>query len=178
MTKFFFIAILFISTNTFSQKLDGFLGIKFGSSIAEVKKEMLARKGCTIDLTKCDTSHLFFGDCVFAGRETLFILFRFFKNKFHTVNVFFRPAFEQKVNDLYLEIKKELDEKYYLTKSDFNESFVSFWKFKNTKTTRKDVNNSISLDITELSIVKLTYQDGLLVLPALAAQNVKNKSDY
>jgi len=179
MTKFLLFAALLISTNIFGQKLDGFLDIKFGSSIDVVKKVMLARPGCFINEKRSDSSYLFFDGVSFGGRETLFISFKFLKNNFHTATVFIRPAFEQKTSDLYIDVKAELETKYFKSKKNPspNKPFGLLWDFKNTNS-KADIYNTISLDITEAMNIELIYQDGVLVLPILKAQKAKNNSDY
>ncbi len=179
MTKFLLLAALLISTNIFGQKLDGFLDIKFGSSIDVVKKAMLARPGCFINEKRSDSSYLFFDGVSFAGREALFISFKFLKNQFHTATVFIRPAFEQKTSDLYINVKTELETKYFKAKKDPNPSrpFGLLWEFKNTNS-KEDIYNIISLNITEAMNIELIYQDALLILPVLKAQKAKNNSEY
>jgi hypothetical protein len=177
MTKLLFFAALFISTNLYSQNLDGIMNIKFGSSIDVVKKAMLERPTCTIDEKRSDSSYLFFNEQNFGGRETLFILFKFYKNQFYTVSVFIRPAFEQKLTDLYTDLKKELETKYFKSKEYPKVPLGLLWEFKN-KNSNEDIYNTIIMEVTERMNIKLTYQDGLLILPILKAQKVKSNSDY
>ena len=79
MTKFLLFAALFVSTNIFGQKLDGFMDVKFGSSIDVVKKAMLTKPGCRIDLEKCDTNYLYFKGVIFEQLSFLNTGSKFYK---------------------------------------------------------------------------------------------------
>ena len=177
MAKLFLIALLFASPNLIGQTLDGFMGITFGSSIDVVKNTMLAKPGSKIVTEKCDTNYLYFKGIIFGGRETLFISFKFFKNMFYSASVFIYPAFEQKLTDLYMDIKKDLEQKYYKTNIDYSKTFLTKWEFLNTKA-KTEIFNTIRLDIQDGAVVLLKYQDGLLVLPVLEAQKKKLLNDY
>ena len=177
MTKFLLFAAVFISTTIYGQNLDGIMSIKFGSSIDVVKKAMLARPSCTINEKRSDTNRLYFNEQNFGGRETLFVLFKFYKNKFHTASVFIRPAFEQKLADLYTDLKKELEAKYFKATEYPTVPLGLLWEFKN-KNSKENIYNTIIMEVTETMNIKLTYQDGLLILPVLKAEKAKNNSDY
>lgn len=198
MFRYLFLITLFFSVNTFGQGIEGFMGIKFGTSIDVVKKTMLSKPGCTLDNKYSDTNHLVFDGIKFAGRETLFIRFEFVDKKFHTATAFFKPNLSSKTIDLYNEIKSEINEKYYITEEDFEiyrspyekgdgytesairlgkASFSAFWKYKNTNTT-EDVNNYIALEINENLNIELSYQDGVLVKISSQRKKAKNNTDY
>jgi hypothetical protein len=176
------------------QKLEGFLGIKFGASTESVKDFMLAKPNCNLDLENSDNNQLFFEGAKFAGRDPLFILFKFVDNKFHTACVLIKPKLESQTIDLYNEIKDEINEKYYKTSEDYETykypyekndghtetaielgkaSFSSYWKFNASS---KD--NYIALSITEGLHIKISYQDGMLVQIAVERENAKNNDDY
>jgi len=176
MTKFLLFAALFISINIYGQNLDGIMNVKFGSSVEIVKKEMLSRSGVTLD-NKSDTSYLLFKNVYFGGRETLFVSFKFYKNKFHTATVIIMPAFEQKLADLYALIKSELDTKYFKGKDYPNADVAYIWEFSNPQSKDK-LKNTIIMNVTEYLNIELTYQDGLLAKPVLEAKKAKDKSDY
>ena len=177
MTKFLLFATLFISTTIYGQKLDGIMNIKFGSSIDVVKKAMLARPGCFINEKRSDSSYLFFDGVNFGEREALFVSFKFYKNKFYTASVFIRPAFEQKLADLYNDLKTELETKYFKAKEYPKAPLGLLWEFKNNNP-KENVYNTILLEVTETMNIKLTYEDGLLILLVLKAQKAKSNSDY
>ena len=96
---------------------------------------------------------------------------------FYSASVFIYPAFEQKLTDLYMDIKKDLEQKYYKTNIDYSKTFLTKWEFLNTKA-KTEIFNTISLDIQDGAVVLLKYQDGLLVLPVLEAQKKKLLNDY
>lgn len=177
MMKFLLFAAVFVSTTIYGQNLDGIMNIKFGSSLGVVKKEMLARPGCFLNAERSDSNYLFFDGVSFGGRETLFVSFKFYKNHFYTASVYIRPAFEQKLADLYTDLKTELETKYFKAKDYPKVPLGLLWEFKN-KNSKENISNTIVLEVTETMNIKLTYQDGLLILPVLKAQKAKNNSDY
>ncbi len=176
------------------QQLEGFLGIKFGTSSEDVKDFMFTKPNCTIDLENSDNNQLFFEGAKFAGREPLFILFKFVDNKFHTACVLIKPKLESQTIDLYNEIKNEVNEKYYKTEEDYETykypyekndghtetaielgkaTFSAFWKFNSSSD-----ENYIALSITEGLHIKINYQDGSLVQIAVDREKAKNIDDY
>lgn len=88
-----------------------FLGIKFGTSLGAVKETISGKPNCVFDTDNSDDNQLFFEGIKFAGRETLFISFKFIDDKFHTAYVLIRPNLESHTIDLYNEIKDEINEK-------------------------------------------------------------------
>ncbi len=177
MTKFLLFAAVFISTTIYGQNLDGVMSIKFGSSIDVVKKAMLARPGCFINEKRSDSSYLFFDGVNFGEREALFVSFKFYKNKFYSASVYIRPAFEQKLADLYTDLKTELEAKYFKAKDYSKVPLGLLWEFKN-KNSKENIFNSIVMEVTETMNIKLTYEDGLLILRVLKIQKAKSNSDY
>lgn len=178
--------------------LDAFLGFKFGTSMEHVKEIMLAKPECVVDFENTDNENIIFNGLKFAGRETVFIIFKFFDNKFHTAYVFIKPKLESYVINLYTEIKDEINHKYYITEEDYETykfpyekndnytetaislgkaSFSSFWKFKN-RDTFENIYNYITLDVTENLDIRICYQDGILAELCMAKQKEKNQADY
>lgn len=197
MKKILFVALLFITNSIYSQTLDSFMGIKFGTSRDSVKKIMLSKQGCTLNKESSGDDFMAFQNVKFAGREALFISFKFVDNKFHTSSVLFTSTLESKAIELYNDIKDELNEKYYKTESDFETykypyekddghvetaikigkaTFSSFWGFKNSND--ENITNYISLIISETLSIILSYQDSILLKIAIEREKQKNNADY
>lgn len=181
------------------QILEAFLGIKFGSSLESVKEVMLAKPNCILDSENSDCNQLFFEGVKFAGREVLFISFKFIDDKFHTAYVLIRPKLESQTIDLYTEIKDEINTKYFITVEDYESyktpyekddgytetaielgkaSFSAYWKFKKLTSVYDDLDNYITLGITEGLNIQICYQDGELINLAVEREKAKNSDDY
>lgn len=177
------------------KSLDGFWGMTFGSSMAECKKNILAKEGATIDNKNSSETVLIIDGAIFGGRKTDFISLEFITNKLHTARVFYPKTLEAKVEELYSEIKSEINSKYYTTKVDFRNfkspyrdgdgydtqairlgkgTVAAFWKFKRSD----EFENLISLEIKEDLIVSLSYQDGKLIKEAVQKRKSESSKDY
>lgn len=197
MKNFILIILLLVSVNSFSQTLDGFFGMKFGSSKESIKKIMLEKPGCNFDTKHSTEDILIFNGLKFAGRDIQFMLFSFTNNKFHTSRVVLVSELESKTVELYNEIKGELNEKYFTTKSDYEfykspyekgdgytesaiklgkAEFSAFWKFKNPNS--PEGQNIISLEINPSLSISLGYQDGVLIKEVVSKTKEKNYKDY
>lgn len=189
--------LILFCVRAYSQNLDSFFGVKFGSPQEAVKKVMLSKPGCKLDTKDSDDNTLVFSGVKFAGRETFLIVFNFVNNKFHTAKVLIPSSLPSKAILLYNEIKSELNEKYYLTLDDFENyeypyekgdgytesaiklgkaTFTAFWVFSNTNSTEDK--NSISLQVTETLDILLTYQDGALIKEAVQKRKDQDFKDY
>jgi hypothetical protein len=190
---------LTLSTLCCGQGLEGFLGFKFGLSADSIKKVMLSKPGCKIDQENSKKDVLFFKGIPFAGRDVQFISFEFVNNKFYTGTVVLNSTGEFKTVSLYNEVRSELNTKYFnasktieaydspYKKGDGNTetaiklgkvNFSSYWYFKNPKSSRKDIVNSIFLSITYKMVIKIIYQDGVLNNEAIELSKRKNVQDY
>ena len=189
---------LTLSTFCFSQGLEGFLGFKFGLNADSIKKAMLLKPGCKIDQDS-KKNILIFKGVSFAGRETQFISFEFVNDKFFMATVMISSPIEFKTVALYNDIRSDLNTKYFpasktvetyelpYKKGDNNSdvaiklgkaNFSSYWYFKNPKSARKDIQNSISLTITFKMLIKIVYQDGVLNNEDQELLKRKNIQDY
>lgn len=192
----FFLTICYFSYSQV-QNLEGFLGIKFGSSREEVKKSMLLRQDCKLDIQNSNENVLFFDNVNFGGRKTEYIIFKFVNNQFHTGAVVLKPELESKCIELYTKIKDELNEKYFVTDKDYENykypyekgdghaetaiavgkaEFVSYWFFN--QDTDGEIQNAISIQIKEDFNIVITYQDGKLITEAIKKQKESNFKDY
>jgi hypothetical protein len=191
--------LLTLSTFCYSQSLEGFLGFKFGLNADSIKKAMLLKPGCKIDQENSKKNILIFKGVTFGGRETQFISFEFVNDKFYIGTVMIGSPIEFKTVSLYNDIRSDLNTKYFnasktvetydspYKKGDNNTdvaiklgkaNFSSFWYFKNPKSARKDIVNSITLSITFKMLVKIVYQDGVLNNDAQELLKKKNVQDY
>jgi hypothetical protein len=191
--------LLSISVLSYNQTLDGFYGFKFGLTYDSIKKAMLAKPGCKIDKENTTKNVLSFKGVSFANRDVQYISFEFTSDQFYIGTVAFKAASDFKIVNLYNDIQSELNAKYYKTtkvtetynspyKKGDNQTetaiklgktnFSSYWYFKNPKSTRKDVQNSIWLNISYKMLVKIVYQDGVLYQQAQELLKKKNIQDY
>ena len=175
--------------------LDSFWGIKFGSSMAEAKKIILAKKTGTLNEKDASDTSIVLEKAEFAGKTTFAIILQFVDDKFHTAKVVFKPTLEARVFELYDSVKKDINDKYYKTEKDYKffkspyedgdgyettalkvgkATFTALWTFKQTD----DFTNSVSLEINESLFVILNYQDGKLIKQAIDKQKNKNAKDY
>lgn len=100
-------------------KLDSFLNIPFGTSSEKVKNLLTERAGCIFDEENSGLDNLLFNGIKFAGRETLLISLLFFDGKFCKALVFIQPNLEAQTVSLYQEIKAEINNKYFVSKQDY-----------------------------------------------------------
>ncbi len=180
-----------------SVKIDGAMGIKFGSNREQVKQEMAKKPDYILDEKNCDINNLFYKNGRFAGRDVEYLLLTFVDNKFQGAAIFFRAHLESEVIDDYNSIRDDLNQKYYVTEvikeeykypyeagDGFTETaikqgkakFLSVWKFESS--INSEYNSSIILSISEDLKIILIYQEG--TLGNIASEREKNKimSDY
>ncbi len=193
------IGVLLFSNVSFSQEskatLDGFWGIKFGSTIPETKKILLSKKTGTIDEKNSSETSIVLLKPEFAGKTPLFMVLQFVDDKFHTAKVVFKSTLDAKVFELYDSVKKDINDKYYKTEKDYKffkspfedgdgyettalkvgkATIAAYWTFKQAD----GFENSVSLEIDETLLVVLNYQDAKLVKQAIEKQKNKNAKDY
>jgi hypothetical protein len=131
----------------------------------------------------------------FAGRPVSFIRVSFFRDQFHTASIYYKPSLDAKTQELFDNIKTELNGKYFVTNSDYRlfkspysdgdgyemsavrqglGTISAYWIFD-----RPDgYQNVISLKIDEDLYVVLAYQDGCLIKEQIEADKAKNVRDY
>jgi hypothetical protein len=175
--------------------VDGFWGMKFGSTQAQCKKTLLSKQDATIDSKHTDADQIVVEGLTFGGREVSFIKLSFYKDELHTASVYYKAPLDAKTQDLYDDIKADLNQKYFVTTQDyrnFNSPYTdgdgyemdavrqglatisAYWHFN-----RADgFKNVISLEIDEHLFVILGYQDGKLIKEAVNAEKEKNSKDY
>jgi len=193
MKKILLITLLLIPFLGFSQTtkpIDGFLGIKFGSSKAVVLAVMKA-KGAVLNEKIGNANNLAFNR-VKLGLKDAALLVRFVNNKAFEADYFFVPDVEAKIIETYDDLVTDVINKYgngQATKQ-FNPPYaedesdgdtllgLSAGKINFQTDWSDDKKNSIEIIITTDMNVKLIYQDGVLTNEAIALQNAKQQKDF
>jgi hypothetical protein len=178
-----------------NSRLDGFLGIEFGSSLEIVKEKFASKTGIILESVDDENDALFCNGAKFAGRETEMMLFLSFDNQFCKGVVYVKPSLESKVIDLYNQIRNEINQKYFKTDLDYEfytspyekddgytESAISlgkadfscYWNFENIGT----IENTISLIISEKLEIVISYENGNLMKLLVERNQEKNSVDY
>jgi hypothetical protein len=157
--------------------MNGFLGIKFGTSSANVKQAMSKKSESIYDSKNSNNSKLKYNGVKVGGNETLFATFYFYKDQLMGVTSVFSPNLEARIFDLYNRIKLDINSKYYVTKQDYKSfkypyengdghettaiklgkaDILSVWNFLQPDGSK----NQIILSITEKLKVELFYDCG------------------
>jgi hypothetical protein len=191
MKKTLFIVLLIIPFLGFSQTtkpIEGFLGIKFGRSKADVISA-LAAKGMplkTLDTTK---NLLIFENVKLGPRDAHVFGVRFFNNQAYFATFIFTPDAEPKTIEYYNGLVSDLTEIYGPGKSTkvFRTTFTDGDGYEITaiQTGNADYytiwtsnTNEIQAVINMKLNVILNYYDGVIKAAADAQQKAKEKGDY
>ena len=194
MKKTLLIALLlipFLGISQTTKPIEGFLGIKFGSSKAVVIAAMKA-KGATLFKARSDNDNLAFSNAKLGTREAAAFLVRFVNDKAFEADYIFAPQVEAKVIDDYKDLVADITRVYgagkainhyndpYNDGEGLNDSLTGLAVGKiDLHTTWFDNNkNSVTVSIETNMVVKLQYQDDALTNRAIEKQNAKEKSDF
>jgi hypothetical protein len=190
--KTILIAVLLLPISLFSQKLDGFWGIKFRSSTSFVISEM-SKKGYTKKSIDKDSSIRFY-NVVFAGRKADLVVFEFYKGKFYSASVLFKSELESETYNYYKLLKKDLNDKYFVTTRDVEDykypyekgdghwetalklgklDLMARWNFN----TEGSEFNFITLMVLPSFYIGMKYSDGMLYKDASYEKDSKDSSD-
>jgi len=180
--------------NMKNQKLNGFLGIPFGSN-QELVIEKLIEKHGKLDEGNSNKDVLFFDGITFGGRQTEFLLVTFYDDQFTKACVYIKPAFESEVVETYIQIKNEINGKYYVSHRDFEtyhppykqndgftESAISlgkarfgcFWNFGDSGISE----DYITVQIEKNLEILISYEDGPLMDLFVQSKEEKDSLDY
>lgn len=190
------------SNLSFSQtkEMKGLMGISFGATKAEVKS-IIQSKQPTIKIDNEKAETITYKGLMFGGRKTFATVFKFTDNgKFHTAVMLIDPDLPTKTYDLYDEIVSDINEKYYscthtvekykypFDKSDRDNmsalkggyvTMYSLWYFDNLNTPDNESDdNAILVEVLPSYLIKVSYQDGVLIDEVVAKQKQQNSSDY
>jgi hypothetical protein len=194
MKKTLLITLLLIPLWGISQttkEVEGFLGIKFGSSSATVQSALNA-KGGILDKKNTDAELMTYTNIKLGHRDAGLFVVKFINDKAFEADFIFAPGLDAKTLDYYYSLVDDINDNYgkgestatfkspYSDKDPDDEKILaiknaegeyrSFWQSSNT--------NTISITITEELAVILKYQDTILVHEAIDKQKAKEKSDY
>lgn len=197
------IAFLILGTNMVNAQnrdMSSFMGIAFGSTVAEAKAAFLAKQS-NAKTEREDKQFLTFKDVKFGGRDAFAIVMKFSEEgKLHTAVVLMAPDECIESYKLYDDVVSDINDKYY--KSDVvveqfkypyerkdrenttalkngYATFNTLWTFdtRNTPNDSED-DNAILIEILKSCIVKISYQDGVLIDEIVLKNKEKNSADY
>jgi len=177
-------------------RLNSFLGIDFGSSQEIAKEILITRKGASLDEENSSDTALLFEDIKFAGRDAISVILLFVDDKFAKSAVYIEPKLDAYILNMYLEIKNELNSKYFVTQDDFENyeepyekddghtetgisigkiSISSFWSFPDSN---GGLDDFIALSISDELEIVINYEDGDLADEMSNKINEENSLDY
>jgi hypothetical protein len=191
MKKILFIALLLIPFLGFSQTtkpIDGFLGIKFGSSKLAVIAAIKA-KGGIIDKAASAGDRVAFTNVKLGHRSSVGFAVRFFNNKAFFAVFLFQADVEPKTVAYYDNLVSDITDIYGagaatrefrsgFVDGDGNESTAIENGYADLYTVWNANNNSMRASISNKLLILLTYQDDALRAEADAAQKAKEKGDF
>jgi hypothetical protein len=195
MKKILLITLLLIPILGFSQTtklVEGFLGIKFGSTKAVVIAAMRA-KGAKLD-KESDADMLEFDNASLGHRETDVLGVKFVNNKAFEADFYFKSGDQSNIIEYYDSLVTDITDIY--GKGDTVRKFTppyyegdgheigallvgaakmnTMWMAANKNIIEASIEK---IDDTTLD-VELIYQDGVLVDEAIAKQKAKEKGDF
>lgn len=194
MKKQLFLAVLFllpiITIAQTTKPIDGFLGIKFGSSKAAVLAAMKA-KGAIFDKKNSDNDFFSFSNVKLGTRKPSVFAVKFISDKSYEADFLFSSDVEPQVFSIYKDLSKDLSDVYsegkvtefynspYEKTDNQSDKIVGLKSgkidFHTVWTDAKENTIAISID-TDLEVL-LVYQDGELFKQVTAKEGAKNKSD-
>lgn len=173
------------TTNTFNGKMiEGFWGVKFGSSQDEVKSAILAKGPTLSSLSTAD--ELMFQDVTFTQRRLAALSFKFVNNKFYEADVTYPAPDDIEVISTFKTIINELSEVYgkpnisknfqfpYADGDGFEAQGIKQGKVSFTAVWKTSNNNAIQLQIDKNLSLSLFYTDGTLE----KTKDSKKSADY
>lgn len=177
------------------QSVNEFLGIKFGSSKDDAKLVLLEREGVTLNEENSGADHLIFEGGSFAGRSVYFWRLGFVDDQLHTASVYIQEKENHHIIERYDELVSFYKEKYaapdttlrrfeypYEEGDGFEEQALRLGKAHLTvlwafPTDTPGVQNSVSIEIDDSLLLKISYQDGALIDKAIQRRKEKAKDD-
>jgi hypothetical protein len=191
LTIFFLTLILNCKAQT-PKAIDSFLGIKFGSTIAEVKAA-LKLKGGVLDAESSKANILFYDNVSLAKRKVAFLYIRFVENKAYQCTFVFEPELKPQTIDFYnrlvsdigsvygtgKEIKKfkspyEEGDGYEVQAIELgNAEYETFWGMADDQQP-----GAIYAEITAKLMVNLTYEDKKLSAIVATKNEEQKKAEF
>jgi len=195
MKKILLTALVLIPLLGFSQTttkpIDGFLGIKFGSTKIAIMAAMKARGG-KVDPSS-DATDLAFTNISMGHRATEVVIVRFVNGKAFEGDIFFTPADNDHTIEYYNDLVNDINDSYgngqdskkftspyvegdghevtalLIGAADYN----TYWEAANSNTIHAQIDKESDSSLS----VELTYQDDILTQQALDKQKAKDKGD-
>jgi hypothetical protein len=182
----------FLGISQTTKPIEGFLGIKFGTSRALVM-QALSAKGGVLDKKESDATLVTYKNIKLGHRSAAEIIVKFVNDKAFEADFIFDPGLDSKTIEYFFELANDIDENYgkgYLKKTyqepynDKDDDGIKIDALKDGKAVYKSYweslpsKNTIVASISEELAVILTYQDGDLTHEAVNKQKAKEKSDY
>jgi hypothetical protein len=184
-----FLLIPFIVFSQTTKPIDGFLGIKFGSSKTTVIAAIHA-KGGKINKENSTGHSLAFDNVKLGHNEAAVFLVKFIDNKAYEADFGFRPDKDDEIVTLYNDLVSGFNQVYgsgVVTNNHTspyqadngntiagitsgNIDMHTLWQSSNT--------NTIYITIMTQLAVRLVYQDHALSLQAVAEQKAKDAASY
>jgi len=191
MKKTLFITLLFlipfIGFSQTTKPVDGFLGIKFGSTKAEVLAALKA-KGGVLDR---DTTDLLVFTHINLGHLTTYAVYvNFVDGKAYQGQLVFKDEADDRTIDYYNDLVSQVNEIYGTAKSRrvFRSTFTDGDGYETTAIKEGDADyntiwtadnkNTIRATINDHLYVFLIYQDSVLTNQSIAQQKAKEKGDF
>lgn len=187
--------IIAIPLYCYSQKpIEGFMGVKFGTSKQDLMAAIKARGG-VLDVKTSSPNSLIYDNLYLAKRLARFTIFAIFDNKFYGSMCYFKSETESKTVDLFKNIMNDLNEIY--GEGDFEKTFKPpfhdgdekygdmliksgdvvykcLWRYKKPD----GQTNMIQLEIDEKMNVELSYHDLGIAAGAIKERTSENTKDY
>jgi hypothetical protein len=191
MKKTLLIALMlipFLGICQTTKPIEGFLGIKFGSSKAEVIAAVKA-KGGTLDPAGKDPNYIQFSNVNLGHRPSYYFFVYFDDDKAYRAGFIFKSELEARSVDYYNALVKDINDVYGTGKSykNFKEPYtdgdgyetlaISLGK-ANFSTTWLSGDNKIDVFINSKLSTVLNYYDGKLNEAAEQKKKAKEKSDF
>jgi hypothetical protein len=186
------IAFLFLPLFSIAQTkkpIESFLGIKFGSSVAQVKTAMLAR-GSTFDTKNSKAELLLFDQVTLGSRKTSVFGVKFINGQAYCAIFIFKPELQARTLEFYNDLKKDMTEVYgdgeskktfkYPYKDGDGDELMAIESGNADYSTLwfDDKRNVIAEKITSEMEITLIYQDAALESIASEKDKAKEKADF
>lgn len=179
----------FIGFSQSQKPIDGFLGIKFGATILQVKTAMKA-KGATFDEKNSKPELLLFDNVSLGKRKTDLFALRFLDGKVYSALFIFKPELEARTIDFYDDLQSSINDVYGKGKANKkfkspyedgdgyeisaiktgNADYSTFW--------HDDKDNTIGETISDELEITLVYQDSAMGEIAEKRQKEKEKAEF
>jgi hypothetical protein len=178
------------------------MGIELGSSKAKVS-EILTSKQPECKVFSQTEKSISYTDVKWGDYKAYLVIFQFSpEDKLHTVQILIQPEFPKGVFNLYDEIIEKLAERYGNSKKKLeyyshpynktdkykytesmvkngNVTMISLWTFDVLNTaSNEDDDNTIQVKVVPECMVKVSYQDAVIINEVVRKQKENNSKDY